>query len=119
MSKERHEILHKLRQARSTESETFRTIFEGVYQPARGAQAAEVIVLADGARWLWHRGEEIAPQAVQILDFSHVKHSLWEAAKLIYGPGSGFLAPWVKEHATLLLEDKVEQGMAHLRPFLD
>ena len=48
VSKERHEILHKLLQAQITDSESFRSIFESVYQRAHGAQAAEVIVLADG-----------------------------------------------------------------------
>ncbi len=119
VSKERHEILHKILRAQVTDSETFRAIFAEVYQQARGAQAAEVIVLADGARWIWGMVEEQLPHAVQILDFSHVKQYLWEAGKLIYGERSAFLAPWVKEQETLLLEDKVEQVITRLERFLD
>ena len=77
------------------------------------------IVLADGARWIWNLGEELVPHALQILDFSHAKHYLWEAAKLIYGEGSAFVAPWVKEREGLLLDDKVEQVINHLEHFLD
>ena len=48
--------------------------------------------------------EDLLPHAVQILDFSHVKPYLWEAGKLIYGEGSAFLAPWVKEQETLRID---------------
>lgn len=66
VSKERHEILHKILQAQITDSEAFRTLFTEVYQQARGARAAEVIVLADGARWIWGMGEDELPHAIQI-----------------------------------------------------
>jgi hypothetical protein len=119
VSKERHEILHKILQAKVTDSETFRAIFAEVYRHAGGERAAEVIVLADGARWIWNMVEDLLPHAVQILDFSHAKQYLWEAGKLIYGEGSAFVAPWVKEQETLLLADKVEQVLTHLEHFLD
>jgi hypothetical protein len=117
--KERHEILHKILHAQITDSETFRSIFQEVYLRARGDRAAEVIVLADGARWIWGMVEDLLPHAVQILDFSHAKQYLWEAGKLIYGEGSAFLTPWVKEQETCLLEDKVEQVLTRLERFLD
>ena len=62
---------------------------------------------------------DLLPHAIEILDFSHAEHYLWEAGKLIYGEGSAFVAPWVKERETLLLDDKVEQVIAHLQHFLD
>jgi hypothetical protein len=119
VSKERHEILHKVLQAQITDSETFRPLFQQVYRHAGGDRAAEVIVLADGARWIWSMVEDLLPHAVQILDFSHVKPYLWDAGKLIYGDGSAFIAPWVKEQETCLLEDKVEQVLTRLERFLD
>lgn len=119
VSKERHELLAKVLQAKVTDSEEFRGIFAQVYQQAHGEQAAEVLVLADGARWIWLMVEDVVPHAIQILDFSHAKHYLWEAGKLIYGEGSAFVAPWVKEQEALLLEDKVEQVMAHIERFVD
>lgn len=119
VSKERHEILHKILQAQITDSEAFRSIFTEVYRQARGERAAEVIVLADGARWIWSMVEELLPHAVQILDFSHAKAYLWDAAKIIYGEGSAFVVPWVKEREALLLDDKVSQVITHLHAFLD
>jgi hypothetical protein len=119
VSKERHEILHKILQAQITDSEAFRSLFTEVYRPAHGERAAAVIVLADGARWIWTMVEDLLPPAVQILDFSHAKQYLWEAAKIIEGEGSAFVPPWVKERETLLLEDKVSQVITHLHAFLD
>ena len=119
VSKERQAILHKLLQAQITDSEAFRSIFTEVYRQAHGERAAEVLVLADGARWIWNMGEDLLPHAVQILDFSHAKEHLWAAAKIIYGEGSAFVTPWVKEREALLLEDKVQQVITHLHAFLD
>jgi hypothetical protein len=119
VSKERHEILHKILQAQITDSEAFRAIFTEVYRQAHGERAAEVIVLADGARWIWNMVTDLLPHAEQILDFSHAKQYLWDAAKILYGEGSAFVTPWVKERETLLLADQVQQVITHLHAFLD
>jgi hypothetical protein len=119
VSKERHALLHKVLQAKITDREEFRGIFAQVYPQAPGEQGAAVSVLADGARWIWLRVEDFLPHALQLLDFSHVKPYLWEAGKLIYGQGSAFVAPWVKEQETCVVEDKVEPVIAHLQYFLE
>jgi hypothetical protein len=76
-------------------------------------------VLADGAHWIWNLVSDLLPHAVQILDFSHAKHYLWEAAKLLYGADSAMVRPWVKEHETLLFANKVAQLITHLQHFVD
>jgi hypothetical protein len=119
VSKERHEILHKILQAQITDSERFRPILTEVYQHAGGARAAEVSVRADGARWIWGRGEDELPHAIQILDCTHAKQYLGEAGKLIYGEHSALVAPWVKKQETWLLADKVEEVIALLEHFVD
>jgi hypothetical protein len=119
VSKERHELLAKVLKAKITDRDAFRSIVADVYQQARGPQAAEVLVLADGAHWIWNLVQELLPHAIQILDFSHAKHYLWEAAKLIYGADSPFVRPWVKDREDLLFADKVEQVITHLQRFVD
>jgi hypothetical protein len=57
-------------------------------------------VLADGACWIWGMGGEVVPQARQILDFSHAKHYLWEAGKLLYGKGSELFTPVKSESSS-------------------
>jgi hypothetical protein len=119
VSKERHELLAKVLKAQITDSETFRPLVAEVYQQARGPQAAEGIVLADGAHWLWNLVADLIPHAVHILDFSHANHYLGEAAKLIYGADSPFVRPWVKEREVVLFADKGEQVITPLQRFMD
>jgi hypothetical protein len=119
VSQERHELLAKVLRAKVTDSEEFRGLFTQVHQQAHGERAAEVIVLADGARWIWNLVDDLVPHATQILDFSHAKPYPWEAAKILYGEDSAFLSPWVKGRETLLFADNVEQVIAHLQHFLD
>ena len=119
VSKERHELLAKVLKAQITDCESFRPLVTEVYQQAHGPQAAEVIVLADGAHWIWNLVQDLIPHAVQILDFSHAKHYLWEAAKLIYGADSALVRPWVKEREALLFADKIAQVITHLQHFVD
>jgi len=119
LSKARHELLAKVLKAQITDSETFRPLVTQVYHQAHGPQASEVVVLADGAHWIWNLVADLLPHAVQILDFSHVKHYLWEAAKLIYGADAAFVRPWVKEREDLLFADNVEQVITHLQRFVD
>jgi hypothetical protein len=119
VSKERHELLAKVLKAQITDCEAFRSLVADVYQQAHGPQATEVIVLADGAHWIWNLVDDLLPQAVQILDFSHAKHYLWEAAKLIYGAQSALVRPWVKEREDLLFADQVAQVITHLQRFVD
>jgi len=45
--------------------------------------ADEVVVIGDGARWVWELAEEHFPRAVQILDFYHATGHLWDAAWVI------------------------------------
>ena len=119
VSKERHELLAKVLKAQIMDCESFRPLVTAVYQQAHGPQAAEVIVLADGAHWIWNLINDLLPHAVQILDFSPAKHYLWEAAKLIYGADSAFVRPWVKEREELLFADKIAQVITHLQHFVD
>jgi hypothetical protein len=119
VSKERHEILHKILSAKIPDWEECRSLFASAYPQAPGPHAAEVIVLAAGAHWSWTLVEDLVPHAIQILDFSHAKPYLGDAGKLSYGDGSAFVAPGVKEQETLLREDKVAQVMAPLQGFLN
>jgi len=119
VSKARPELLAKVLKAQITDCESFRSLVADVYQQAHGPQAAAVIVRAEGAHGSWNLVDDLLPHAGQILDFSHAKPYLWEAAKLIYGAESAFVRPWVKEQEALLFADKVAQGMTQLQRFVD
>lgn len=48
-------------------------------------KAERVVVLGDGAEWIWNRAQELFPEAVQILDLYHAIEHLWEVARQLYG----------------------------------
>lgn len=64
---------------------------------ARGLErAAEVVVLGDGAIWIWKLAEEHFPGATQILDFQHAREWVRHVAGAVWGEGSGKAAAWVE-----------------------
>jgi hypothetical protein len=51
-------------------------------------KAKRVVVLGDGAEWIWNRAHDLFPDAIQILDLFHAMEHIWDTARQLYG-GSG------------------------------
>jgi len=51
-------------------------------------RAAVKAFIADGARWLWETAAVHFPDAIQILDWYHLKEHVHTTAAALYGPGS-------------------------------
>ncbi len=60
-------------------------------------RAKEVVILGDGAHWIWEIAEEHFPNAVQILDFWHASEWVWKVARAAFGEGSGKAKIWAEE----------------------
>lgn len=68
-----------------------------LYQEAarRGVDhAAQVVVVADGAPWIWNLAAEHFPEAVQILDFYHASERVHTVARAVYGEGTAQARDW-------------------------
>ena len=61
-------------------------------------QAETVLVLADGAVWIWNLVEDRFAQAVQRLDLYHAKEHLWALAGELFGRGSAEAEAWVRPY---------------------
>lgn len=89
---------------------------------ARGlGQAERVLVLADGAVWIWNALGDRFPQALQRLDLWHVDEHLWEVAHDLYGRGSPEARTWVKPLLQAVRDDQpcqVIQTLTELQPRL-
>jgi hypothetical protein len=50
-------------------------------------QAEQVLVMGDGAAWIWKRIASLVPQEkrVEIVDWFHLKDKVWETAEVLYG----------------------------------
>jgi hypothetical protein len=65
------------------------------------AQAAKVLVVADGAVWIWNLTGDRFPQARQRLDYYHASQHLWAVAHALHpedeAAARGWLAPLLKK----------------------
>jgi hypothetical protein len=72
------------------------------------AQYEQLVVVADGAAWIWDWAEAQCPAAVQILDYYHVKQALWRYAHVHFTSQKRRLA-WMTEQEERLFNDAVDE----------
>src|SRR5712691_866373 len=75
-------------------------------------RAQQVVVLGDGAPWIWHLVSEQFPQAVQIVDLYHAKEHVWDVAHAVFGSGTSEASAWATEACSLLVEGQIETLVA-------
>lgn len=68
-------------------------------------QAQQVIVLGDGAAWIWKIAEEHFPGAIEIVDLYHARQHVAELAKLVLDTGWKF---WAEARYRELDQGKLE-----------
>lgn len=72
-------------------------------------QAQLVLVIADGALWIWNLAKDRFPDARQQLDLFHAEEHLWAVAHDLYGKGTPEAQAWV---APLLQQIRDDQTVA-------
>jgi len=77
----------------------------------------EVVVLGDGAHWIWNLAAEHVPHATQIVDWYHASQSVWRAAAAIFGETSDLRLPWVRQRLDALWDGRVTDVLAALEPY--
>lgn len=75
----------------------------------------EVVVLGDGAPWIWNLAAEHFPKRVEILDWYHAKEHVSATARVLYGEGTERSEQWRQEQLARLWDDRVEELIAQLR----
>lgn len=65
----------------------------------RGLQQAEtVLVIGDGAVWIWNLADKQFKGAAQRVDLFHVKEHLWDLASELHGRGTSEAEEWVRPY---------------------
>jgi len=89
---------------------------------ARGLGRAElVLVIADGALWIWNLAKDRFPDARQQLDLYHAEEHLWAVAHDLYGKGTPEAQAWVAPLLQQVRDDQtvaVIASLAELKPCL-
>jgi hypothetical protein len=82
---------------------------------ARGlAQAERVLVIADGAVWIWNLVADRFQEAIQRLDLYHANTYLWAVANELHGKGTREARQWVKPLLKQIRNDQVAKIITQL-----
>jgi hypothetical protein len=68
--------------------------WEGARTGAGLAVLRRVVVLGDGAPWIWNLAAEHFGERVEILDFYHASQHLWALAQALHGAGTAAATAW-------------------------
>ena len=92
-------------------------LMEQLYYEARArglARAQRVLVIADGAVWIWNLFEDRFKDAVQRLDLYHANTYLWAVANELHGKGTPEARQWVKPLLKQIRNDQVAKVITQL-----
>ena len=84
-------------------------------------QAQQVLIVADGALWIWNLAQDRFPLARQRWDLWHAEEHLWAVAHNLYGRGTAEALAWVKPLLQQIRDDQtptVIATLAQLKPRL-
>lgn len=88
----------------------------GIYENEETLQTEEVVVIGDGAAWIWNLAEEHFPSATEIVDYMHAKTHLYDVAKDAFGEEDrDAVETWVQETETPLYNGETSQVIARIR----
>lgn len=80
--------------------------------------ARDLVILGDGAPWIWNLAAEYFPHAVEILDFWHLTEHLWKVARARHEPGSEAARKWVRDAQWDLQHDLVQSFLQGVREWV-
>jgi hypothetical protein len=79
-------------------------------------EAPRMVVVADGAPWVWNITQELLPGAIQIVDRFHVKQTLHRTAQAIFGSTGEQAKQWATARCSDLDDGKLSAIVRALRP---
>lgn len=73
-------------------------------------ETRQVVVMGDGAPWIWNLSAEHFPGAVEIVDFYHAVEHLWSAGEALWGDRerSAATRQWVRHYRRHLKRGRVD-----------
>lgn len=77
-------------------------------------EAEEVVVVGDGAHWIWNIAQTQFPQATQVLDWYHASGYVWKAATAIWDEEGENRSGWAKQQLDRLWDGKVGEVLNEL-----
>ena len=98
--------------ARRTTAEDFAPQVYALAPRAGLARASQVVVLGDGAKWIWRLAEEQFPGAIHIVDEYHARQHIWEVARAAFVEDPAARSTWAQAVIDQLTEGRLEAVIA-------
>ncbi len=78
-------------------------------------RAMQVVVIGDGAPWIWNLADEHFHEAIQIVDLYHAREHFGDIGKLLYWSNTTKTKEWVKERYAELDDGDIEALVKAMR----
>lgn len=75
-------------------------------------RAQNILVVGDGAPWIWKVAQDRWPGATEVLDFYHASQHLWDLGRAVQGEAQA--APWVQGRLHRLRHGREKQVLAEI-----
>ncbi len=98
--------------ARRSTADEFAPLLYALAQREGITRAEQVVVLGDGARWIWRLAEEQFPGAVQIVDEYHAREHVWEVARAAFAAEPSQKEGWITHVIERLSTGRIEEVIA-------
>ncbi len=73
-----------------------------------------VVVIGDGAHWIWKMYEELFPDAVQVLDYYHMCENVYGYAKYLYPSDEQKMKLWAESVISHIEEGEIDNALASI-----
>jgi hypothetical protein len=77
----------------------------------------QTVIASDGAGWIRNMGEELFPDALQILDFYHLAENIHSFGKYLFQGEAKQYTPWAEELIELLRNSRGEEVLRRLEGY--
>ena len=99
--------VHKRGMTRRATAEEFKAFVWGLACQCGLQTADEVVLLGDGAAWIWDQvGGILGEKTICITDWYHVTEHLWACGKALHGEGTEAAKSWEQQLETMLWKGK-------------
>ena len=114
--KERHIIIEKDYVGFFGSAEEFKKMLFAAAVKNGYMDVKEVVILGDGAAWIWNMANELFPDAVFILDYYHFEEHVYECANIVHPEDEVNKKRFAKEIIDGFMNNKIDYTIENLKP---
>jgi hypothetical protein len=74
----------------------------------------DLVIVADGAPWIWNWADAVYPESTQILDYYHAKEHLCSFAQLYFSDAL-IRGKWIDRQCDRLLNDRIDKVLKEIK----